>query len=642
MEAAQRPITAVVGALQRFVRVPRLRLLQILTDADLRIVMLEHIAGEEHHRANESPFLILEAPTELDSSGWNARAEELRLELAESSGGACVIEPKGRASRSDFSDWSADLREFGLTLGQALAALPEHIPGLVVVLAPLRVQAQARWASDLIALLKPPELGRVRFIVLDIDAPVSKVVSDHLQESAMSVDARLGALEARDALQSQIESIAAAPAGAAGPRALGAAGPRVAPPPHRGTTDEDDPGRDLRALLSGSAAAYQHNEPTEAVGLQKQAIERCRAAGSHREAIILELALASAVLQLGRTRSALKIIDEVGAHSEERAFHDLTVEALFTRGMAFAIEKKHEEAALAYNEAGSRAHKHGFVGLAIEAYRVCGELLVRRERIDTAIAAWKRALEIAEESEPDLVAQSSAPQMARSLASLCRKHGKGELAAVLEAKADEFEDPAARPVEAEAEPAPEPIFAPPAEPIILPTAPAQPSCPPPERKSLRDTLEMVAVELPRGDESCNRQWAEEVAAMSTVAVPAVQIPTIPTYDELFGDVDTSQLKRDPRLAPTQPMEAITDTSYRDPRYVRTLEVRAVDIPRGFPMLPVLEQEKPMSLSATQAFKVKKPEKPEKRPPRKVHVTERPSMELPAVVLPGEDEPKGGS
>ena len=671
----------VVGAMSRFVMVPRLRLLHVVTDSDLRIPVLEHIAAAEHHRNNRSPFVVLEAPVEVGDIGWSTRVEELREELEASRGEEDESPPQPRANRRppgpSALEGTGDLRVFGLELAEALRSLPEHLDGLTIVLAPLRVEAQARWVSDLLALVTARELERARFIVVDLGAPISALVTKRLGEAAAAVDARLDDDSAREGLRARVASMGAAPDGATGARLLGGAGPRVAPPPRGEVVADADAateqrgcgceslaraglpeglsrpgvGRELGSLMLGAALALRRGDPVEAVRDQRGAMELCRREGLVRESILLELMLASALVQLKRPELALETIEEARSRADDEELHELVIQALLARAMVQALEKRPMEAAETYERAGRLAQERGFAVLAIEAYRVCGQILVAQDRIDLGVASWKRALELADGSDPELVSQSSAAEMARTLASLCRKHGLTDRALELEARAETFENPPPPPQKPE--PIPVPEHKPEPKPEPLPPAtnlqPAASSLQP----DLHDTLEMVVVGLFPDEEEAgaealgeaeaeiraqhNREWAREVAAMSTMVLPAVEVPLrLESNDaSIFAPVDLSAFRRDPRLAATEKLDAVDEPAERPKqplsRWRRWFSRKSVE-PDTTPTPPrhVQQRSRDSELFATVAI-------PAVVLPGTPHHTQRPSMEMDAEVLPEEGE-----
>lgn len=677
MEAIQGLLVALTEALQDFVLEPDLRLLHVLTDSDLRITILEHVAAAEHNRANRTPFVFLEAPAEPEDTGWLLRSQELKEELEAYLGEAGDLDDNYIPPREEelLRD-TGDLRHFGLELAKALQELPD---GLTVVLAPLQVSAPARWVSDILALLKPAELERARFIVVELESsPVSMVVRK-LGPKADSVDARMGARSARKALEMQLQAMVHAPPGSSGPQVLGAAGPKVAPPRRKDElADEDvskaqerdldkleapralaepEVGRDLRGLLLASAIALGKEDNPEAVRLQKQAVELCRREGLVREEIVLQLMLAGSLVQLERTSSALEVLEEARTRAKQEELFELEVQVLLMRGMALALAKRPEEAALAYEEAGRIAGERGLIELAIEAYRACGELLVRTGRVEQAIEAWRRALVLAESAPSDVVSQSSAPEMARSLALLCRKHGMSDHTLMLEEKADAFENPP--PDKDEEQELEQPEEKEENEPPTA--APAPPD--------LKQTLRMVITDIfPReGDErdaeekeeskEKTRQWAEEVSASGTGSFQAVSLEDSPTYEELFGDAQSVNYERDANMPPTARYEAVGErpfggnrgVSYRDPSFSRTLELVPVDVPRAVqaPILPPRATQiiRPAEFAEIQRRieERRKEQREQKKKLETSYTVKHRSMKLAPVVLPekenDEDNPR---
>jgi hypothetical protein len=70
---------------------------------------------------------------------------------------------------------------------------------------------------------------------------------------------------------------------------------------------------------------------------------------------------------------------------------------------------------------------------------MAGQLLAEDGKLDDAARCFHRALEVAESGEPADRALSSAPDAAKTLAALCRRHGLVAQAEALEAQAARLE-----------------------------------------------------------------------------------------------------------------------------------------------------------------------------------------------------------
>ncbi|MFY1831922.1 hypothetical protein ACN47A_38760, partial [Myxococcus fulvus] len=86
--------------------------------------------------------------------------------------------------------------------------------------------------------------------------------------------------------------------------------------------------------------------------------------------------------------------------------------------------------------------------LAIEAWRLAGQIALQSAAEPQAVSCFKQAITLAQGSEPQQAQLSSAPEAARQLASLCRLRGLEAQAVSLFEQADQMErgEPLARAV----------------------------------------------------------------------------------------------------------------------------------------------------------------------------------------------------
>ncbi|MBN1207044.1 MAG: hypothetical protein JXB05_19320 [Myxococcaceae bacterium] len=461
MDSIAQPLTRVVEAVQRFIITPEVRLLHVATDDSLRLAVLEHIAAGEHHGDNHSPFFVLETPTEEGEDGWEGRAEELRADYEE----LRTLLDEAREGVSLPALWSEPkaqnaLARFTLEVDEALRRFTAPFDGMVLVLAPVWVRDPKRWGSDLKSLLTRPELKKARFILVEADGPHSEALAVALAKEAERVDARPDEKQASQDMAQMLAAMASAPAGATGAQVLGAAGPRVAPPPRKGApqpmsaAQREEVARELKvapALLDPSfqqtlrlkvltaAQALREGKAAQAVQEQREARDLCLKAGMKREAVTMELVLGGYVLQAKQTAQALEVFREARKRAEAHQFPELAVQAQLAQASTLLVLQRSEEAARAYSEAGKLGIAASAPVLAIEGYRMCGQLLAGAGKVAEATAAWKRALEVADKAPENERSASSAPEAARQLAALCRKHGLKVQADSLEAQAAALE-----------------------------------------------------------------------------------------------------------------------------------------------------------------------------------------------------------
>lgn len=452
MDALVAPLERVVEAAEWFVRTPSVRVLHVLTTRALRDATLRHLTAAELLEPNTSPFFVLEAPTEPGDDGWSLRADELREDwrsLAESAASGDAVGPLWPAMTGE-----TPLTRFALELSEAVAALGPSKSGLCVVLAPVWVRAAERWRSDLEILLHVRGLSRVRFIIVEQDEAAASAVLDKLGSEADWVDGRPDELEVRREMKERLAALERAPAGATGHQLVGAASSPAAPPPRRGrpvlSAEErsalaaeanvspvlldPDAMKRLRLLVLSAASAMAEGNPLEALRLQRQARDFCATEGLVREAVVNELVLGGYVVQAGSPERAIEVFASARGRADEAGLVDASVQAQMAIGACLLVRKRVEEAAAAYGEAGQIGAASAPI-LAIEAYRLCGQLLLSLGRADQAATAFRRGVAVAQKGADAAMGPSTAGTAARQLAALCREHGLVLQAESLEAQA---------------------------------------------------------------------------------------------------------------------------------------------------------------------------------------------------------------
>ncbi len=470
MNAANEALERVAEAMQWFVSTRSLKLLSVVSSGSFRLAVLKHIAAAEHHSDNRAPFVFLEAPTEEDDDGWDTRSEELLQELAE------VRENLKESGLPAMPEWpplegKRGLPRFTFELARALAALPAPLEGLVVVLAPTGVRQPQRWTADVQSVLVRPELARARFVVVDLEEPLCVPAAKSLGEAGEAVDARVSDATASLDLSALVKAMASAPAGVRGAQLYGAAGPDVPPPPrprqkpplaqeelekHLAAAGVSpayarmDVLQRLRVLVFAAASAMKERRSAEAVRQQREARELCLLHRLQREAVTMTLVLGGYTLQGGAEEAALEVFADARRMAEAHKLGDLAVQAQMSVASTLLVLKRPDEAATAYGLAGELGDKAGALLLAIEGFRTCGQLHASRKRDTEATAAWRRALDVADRASPMEKRSSTAPDTARQLAALCRKHGLIAQAESLESLAVTMEAAPLAPAEAEA------------------------------------------------------------------------------------------------------------------------------------------------------------------------------------------------
>ncbi|HSS39757.1 MAG TPA: hypothetical protein VLT58_13405 [Polyangia bacterium] len=462
MDAILKPIERVQEAITWFLAATEQRLLYVQTSDALRVPILGKLASLEAHPRCQRAVVVLEAGVEPDDDGWATRCEELQLALDQARDRAAAADPPLEIRPvGPLVDASTPAAAFARLLRGALDAVRPPLEGLLVVLAPAWVNDATSWRAALGSLLPRAELARARFVVVDPEDGPARALAEQMGAHAEIADGRIDDRAAKQAMAAMVAAMASAPAGADASRAAGLAGPRELPPvrikapppltPERRAQVMAEAGlpeayavpetmQRIRLAVMQAAAAMGDGRAAEAVGLQREARDLAVTAGLVREPVLFEIMMGTYALQGGAPEHALGAFDGAARRAEERQLPELGAQALLAKGGALMTMKRFDDAAVVYAEAGRTAGVKA-PALAIEGYRVSGTLLASLRQEQQAIAVWQRALEIADGVPPKERKATTAPEVARALATLCRKHGLRAQADALERQAAQLEAP---------------------------------------------------------------------------------------------------------------------------------------------------------------------------------------------------------
>jgi tetratricopeptide (TPR) repeat protein len=462
MNSIHQPLARVSEAMQDFVRRKDTRLLHVVTTGPLRLAVLEHIAAAEHLGESSSPFFVLEAPCEAEDNGWTARTDELRDDIEAlrellARGEEGIALAPARAASTDTRPKTPFAR-FGLELRALVERLRAPLEGVVLVLAPLWVRAPKPWIEEVTVLLCQTGLASVRWVIVELEDAVCAPLARALGQRARQVDARVDAAATRAETDEMLAAIGASPSGATGARLCGAAGPPELPPLRKNKTAAVTPilpgeaglpaafsgatfTHRLRASTLGAARSMRDGDTPQATRQQREALELCNNAGLVRESVVMELVLGGYALQGGAHALALDGFRRARQRAETAGFAELAVQAQLAVAGSLLAQRRTAEATAAYVEAGQLGAALRSPVLAIEGYRMAGQLLAASGMVDFAGAAWRKALELANSATALDRKASSAADVARALAALCRTHRLPEQAAALEAQAAAMEAP---------------------------------------------------------------------------------------------------------------------------------------------------------------------------------------------------------
>ena len=458
MESLARPIRELADALSWFVRARELRMLHVRTSADLRATALRLAAAQELHPENRSPFVVLEDASTATSDGWLERLERLRSQHAARKA-RMKQEGEPLPDLPERPAATEPLAAFGAQLAQLLQARADWHDGLVVVLAPTRVERPAAMVDALRALLGTGALGAVRWILIEVEPPPLEPVALQLGEQAMRLIFLADEAEAQRDLARMLDAAEAAPPDVSGPARVGAAWPPgVSPPPRRDRPPADPETIDALLLQEGislplagtrgtqlsravmrAAQAMRRGQPINAVEHQARARDLCIEAALPREATLMELVLGAYLLAAQNPGSAARTYAAASERAERAGLPDLGAQAQLALGALHLRAGQRAEAAVAYARGAALARESGSAILTIEALRLAGQSQLDIGNEGEALRLWTAALETANAAPAAEVKASSAAEVARALAAAFRKRGLGDRAADIEERSRDLE-----------------------------------------------------------------------------------------------------------------------------------------------------------------------------------------------------------
>lgn len=459
MRAVEQALEELEERARWFARAKEVRLFHVATSGDLFALALDVLVAQAAHPDNRAPFVVLDEPYELRDDGWRARAESVvrqhaaaRETLAKD--GVLVPEPvRAAASDTGLATFATALRSVSLTW-------PQPLSGLVVILAPARIEKPAALEQELSFLVAASALADVRWVLLEAtDARFTLATqlgaAGSTARCVASLDAR------REDLAAHIDALGAATIGGASWARAGAAWPRgVSPPaPERPklvgpATEVIDPmthhtgamplvgekGWQLLELaVLRATLAFSEGRHAQAVQLQALAKDLCARSHFFREAALMEMILGTYRAAAKQTDQAIATYESARDHAVKERWHELAAQAELAIGALLVQRERLPDAAAAYTRAARIAREHDATPLAVEALRMAGHVAADAGLLEQATRTWLDAIALVEDAPPTDASRTSAPEAARALAALCRKHGLTQQAVGLESRAAELE-----------------------------------------------------------------------------------------------------------------------------------------------------------------------------------------------------------
>ncbi|WP_394834566.1 hypothetical protein LVJ94_49535 [Pendulispora rubella] len=464
MGASSEPFMALQEDLSWFMECPEIRLMHIATGGEERAVVLHQVALAEGDARNRSPFFALEDAHTRDDPGWTVRAERMRV-IHEARREAMAKEGYALGPLPPLTYDAQEIVTFGRQIQQCLyvhSMVPE-LGGLVLVLAPGVLEAPNDFAVALLELLRVQAFAQVRIVVIELGHTLADPLMRPLGEAGLSATCLVDKDARRREYAAQLAAMAQAPAAASAEVQSGFAGPKdVCAPPRHGKPPRDAElppevaqalaeaagpmaglagaaGRVLKQRIVGAAFAMQEQRYPDAIRLQTEACTQCIELGLVNIACVLEVSLAVYIFQAGARARAITAFESAAERARVAQLPDLESQALMGLANVHMLEGRLTEAAHHYARAGEAAERGNIPPLAIEGYRMAGQLALQSGGESAAVAAWQRALRIAAIHPPEMAAASSAPLVARSLAKVYRDHGSFPIAQSLLDQADAYE-----------------------------------------------------------------------------------------------------------------------------------------------------------------------------------------------------------
>lgn len=458
MESIAAPLRRLQEEGSWFARAKELRLLHVRTDATLRGAVIDLLMALEHHADNRALFYRFDDPFAGADHGWPARVDRLLEQHPEKieavAPAEIVVRPLGGAAATA----ARSARGFSAVLFEMRSVFGPPLEGALVLLAPARIEDPLVFHHELTALVTSPQLPHVRWIVVEADGSAAGDLVKAMGARAMSVECLVDESQQQNDLAAGGAAAVSDPPVAlpieAGWRSPGAM-PDVVPPPRRDLVglpkDEElraaglspkfvkGGGDVLKKLILGAALAMRQKRYPDAVSLQSRAAALCAEMEMPREQILNVTILGGYLLAAAQRPHAREAYTKARDLAVAHKFDDLIAQTDLALGMLDAVDRRPAEAAGHYAAAGQHAEKADIGPLAIECWRMAGQLALEARSETGAVDCWKRALSLAEPLEPDLAKLTSAAEVARALASVCRRRGLSAQADSLEQKSVELE-----------------------------------------------------------------------------------------------------------------------------------------------------------------------------------------------------------
>jgi tetratricopeptide (TPR) repeat protein len=459
MQAISTALNHVLEAGSWFVRAHEVRLWIVRVSSDLRKTALQVVTGLEFLQDNRSAWVVIPDAYTTPDPGWQVRANRLiahwsdrRKAFLEKEG---IEMPEAKVDQTRVPDpsWfrkSLPISPMRDACAAVITALRPPLDGFVIVLTPAIITNLKGMGSEIEALVNDSALAACRWVwVLDAENPWPDVL-DRLGDRGL----RCQCIPDPDQQKKDFAAMLAAP-----PTMIGRAGPRGITPPRRinepppmppeeraaalraaGVNPEYcEKAPELQRLILGAAVAMKNGEHAEAVRQQQAAVDLAFALELFDVTVLCRVALSSYLTALGRRDEALRVLQSAAKLAREHGFALQEAQAHLGIGLLLALAKRYEDSADAYGVSARCAEAANVRVLAIEAWRMAGQVSLQAPNREKAWQSFCEAIRVAEASEVEAVKDSTASEAARKLAEICDQLGMPDQANSLRAEAEAME-----------------------------------------------------------------------------------------------------------------------------------------------------------------------------------------------------------
>lgn len=433
----RQPLEELADVLQRFVRMPEVRLLCIDVQSSMHAAARQVVLASEHLADNASPLLPLAVAYAVDDDeNWEAATEELRTVHGRRRDGGGPFAPL--AERPMRSQGSAN---FAAQVLQCLGTVRAPAQGLLVFIDVRSREPAPAWLTRLAEAIRNPRLAGARFVLLVRSTPA---IAPWLETFERGTYVHQPCIVDEERATRELEADVDAEE-QLGPGFRGA-WPKGVRPPARPRGAKVPPVEALpdvavkvRVDVKRAAVALRKNDGPAAILRQVAARDRCLDAGRLADAIRMELVLGAYMLRLGQHPLAIGAFDRAAARATEAEDWRLAAQAHLSAASTHDRAGDPTAALAAYRRGIHAAQKADDLALAMQAYWEAGQIALRLELDIDCIALWGDAFAFAQSVEPARLRGTRAKDITLELSKLLARVRRYSDAREVERAAASFE-----------------------------------------------------------------------------------------------------------------------------------------------------------------------------------------------------------